>query len=206
MPTRQPLLAAALLLLIPASVLAQQDAADTTRIVEHLQIQPGLRVAEIGAGTGSLTVAIAKAVGPSGHVFSNEIDPGRRQAIRTAVEQAGLSNVTIVESGATDANLSADCCVAIFMRNVYHHFDDPAAMNASLYRALLPGGRIAVIDFPPRGGEEATSAAARDQGNTHGVTPQSIERELRAAGFDLVMTEQPRGDRWFMVVARKGAQ
>lgn len=196
------LLAAATLVAGGAAAQAQQDATDAARLIDALEVRPGMRVAEIGAGAGALTVAMAKAVGASGHVFSNEIDRDRHAAIRAAVTQAGLTNVTIVESGAHDANLPDGCCDALFMRNVYHHFDDPAAMTASLFRAMRPGARIAVIDFPPRSGQEASAAADRDQGNAHGVTTTSIERELRAAGFELVATEQQRGDRWFMVVAR----
>lgn len=182
---------------------AQQDAADATRLIDALEVRPGMQVAEIGAGAGALTVAMARAVGTSGHVFSNEIDSERRAAIRAATTGAGLTNVTVVESGPRDANLPDGCCDAVFMRNVYHHFDDPAAMTASLFRAMRPGGRIAIIDFPPRSGHEAAAAADRDQGKAHGVTTASIERELQAAGFALVATEQQRGDRWFMVVARK---
>jgi ubiquinone/menaquinone biosynthesis C-methylase UbiE len=196
-------LVAGLLFCLPGVLSAQEDAADVTRLTEHLQIRPGMQVAEIGAGAGGLTVAMAKAVGSTGHVFSNEIDRGRRGTIQSAVEKAGLSNVTIVESGAADANLPEGCCDALFMRNVYHHFDDPTAMNASLFRAMKPGARLAIIDFPPRGGQEAATPADRDQGNAHGVTTASIEAELRAAGFEVVMTEQQRGDRWFMVVGRK---
>lgn len=197
------LLVAATLVAGGAAAQAQQDAADSARLIDALEVRPGMRVAEIGAGAGALTVAMAQAVGASGHVFSNEIDRDRHAAIRAAITQAGLTNVTIVESGANDANLPEGCCDALFMRNVYHHFDDPAAMTASLFRAMRPGARIAVIDFPPRSGQEAAAAADRDQGNAHGVTTASIERELRAAGFELVATEQQRGDRWFMVVARK---
>lgn len=35
------------------------------------------------------------------------------------------------------------------MRDVYHHFTHPAEIDGSLYRALRPGGLLAVIDFPP---------------------------------------------------------
>lgn len=194
-----------LLLAAASAAHAQQDTSDVERLTDALEVRPGLRIAEIGAGSGSLTVAMAKAVGATGHVFSNEIAADRRATIRDAVTKAGLTNVTIVESKPSDANLPDGCCDALFMRNVYHHFDDPAAMTASFFRALRPGARIAIIDFPPRGGQEATAPADRDQGNAHGVTTASIERELRAAGFELVATEQQRGDRWFMVVARKPA-
>lgn len=202
-PCARVLLLGATLVAGVANTHAQQDTTDAARLVDALEVRPGMRVAEIGAGAGVLTVAMAKAVGTSGHVFSNEIDRDRHAAIRAAIAEAGLGNVTVVESGPDDANLPASCCDALFMRNVYHHFDDPAAMTASLFRAMRPGARIAVIDFPPRSGQEAEAPADRDQGNAHGVTTTSIERELQGAGFELVATEQQRGDRWFMVVARK---
>lgn len=197
--------ATALTVFLAGPAAAQQDAADVERLVDALQIRLGMRVAEIGAGNGSLTVALAKAVGPDGYVYSNEISADRRRAIGTAVRDAGLDNVTVIESGAADANLPAACCDALFMRNVYHHFDDPAAMNDSLFRALRPGARIAIIDFPPRGGHEAREADDRDQGNAHGVTTDTVERELQAAGFTVVTTDHARGSRWFMVVAQKPA-
>src|SRR5690606_20702428 len=92
------LLPLVLLTCAPPPAVAQEDAADVDRLVQHLQVRPGMRIGEIGAGDGGLTVALAKAVGPNGHVFSNEISEDRRAAIRTAVERAGLANVTVVES------------------------------------------------------------------------------------------------------------
>lgn len=197
------LVLATVTLVVAGRPAAQSDDADRRRLVEHLQVRPGMRLAEVGAGAGGLTVALAREVGPDGHVYSNELSRDRRAAIRTAVARAGLSNVTVVEGGPADANLPEACCDGIFMRNVYHHFGDPAAMNASLWRSLRPGGRLAIIDFPPRGGREAASADARNAGSRHGVSPETVEQELRAAGFEIVATDEPRANRWFLVVGRK---
>lgn len=196
------LVLATLTLMVAGRPAAQNDDADRRRLVEHLQVRPGMRLAEIGAGAGGLTVALASEVGPEGHVYSNELSRDRRAAIRTAVTRAGLSNVTVVEGEAADANLPEACCDGIFMRNVYHHFDDPAAMNASLWRSLKPGGRLAIIDFPPRGGREAAAPRGRDAGSRHGVSPETVELELRAAGFEIVATTGA-GGREFIVVGRK---
>jgi predicted methyltransferase len=186
------LVIAGLVALSPASLGAQSDAADAKRLVEHLQLRPGMTVAEIGAGAGRLTVEIARVVGPDGHVYSNELDTARHGAIRAAAERAGLANVTVVEGRAADANLSEACCDAIFMRDVYHHFTEPGPMTASLWRALKPGGRIAIIDFPPRTGR-----------GSHGTEPAAVEGGLREAGFEILGTESQRDGRWFMVVATK---
>jgi SAM-dependent methyltransferase len=181
---------------------AQQNAADAERVIKALEIRGGSVVGEIGAGDGALTLAIGKAVGPTGRVFSNEFNRDRLADISKAAQQAGLTNVTAIEGRETSTNFPDQCCDAIFMRNVYHHFGDPGAMNASLLESLKPGGSLAVQDFgPPPGGESATPSGRSRDGH-HGVTPATVERELEAAGFEIVSSAS-WGDRVFMVVARR---
>ena len=55
----------------------------------------------------------------------------------------------MLEGAAAATNLPPACCDAIFMRDVYHHITEPEAFNKSLAASLKPGGRLAVIDFPP---------------------------------------------------------
>ena len=190
-------------LLGSTAVLAQsaaENAADVERLVRVLEIRPGSVVGEIGAGSGELTIAIAKVVGDAGRVFSNEINQDRVRAIEQTVEKAGVKHVTVVEGHPTQTNFPAQCCDAIFMRNVYHHFGDPPVMNASLRESLKPGGRLAVIDFsPPPGGEAAPGRRAED--GHHGITAPTLEAELKAAGFEIVSAATT--NRAVFVVARR---
>ncbi len=181
---------------------AQDNALDAERLARVLDLGPGKVVVELGAGAGQLTVAVARTVGPTGRVYSNEINPDRRADIAKAVAGASLTNVIIVEGTAAATNVPEGCCDAAFMRNVYHHFEDPAAMNRSLFASLKPGGRIAIIDFPPRSGGATAPQGARATGNRHGVSAETVIEELQAAGFAIVETDRP-ASRWFMVVARK---
>jgi len=119
------------------------------RLVQALAVGPGTVVADVGAGKGELTFALAREVGPRGHVFSTEIDPARLRRLRAAVVAAKLDNVTVVEAGGAETGLPANCCDAIVLRRVYHHLIEPAGVNASLLRSLRPGGVLAVVDFPP---------------------------------------------------------
>jgi len=182
----------------------QENAADAERVIKALDIKQGSIVGEIGAGGGELTILIAKAVGPDGRVFSNELNGDRLRAIGVATAAAGLTNVTLVEGKEADANLPEACCHAIFMRNVYHHFEDPPAMNASLLKALKPGGKLAVMDFGPPPGAEAETPAGRSKDGHHGVTAPTVERELKAAGFEIASAIE-HGFRGVFVVAGKSA-
>jgi ubiquinone/menaquinone biosynthesis C-methylase UbiE len=179
---------------------AQENAADAERLIRALAVQPGQTIGEIGAGGGELTIALARVVGESGRVLSNDINKETLRKIGVAIGEAGVTNVTLVEGREKDTNFPASCCDAIFMRAVYHHFGDPASMNASILQSLKPGGRLAIIDFtPPPGGENPPGGRALD--NHHGVTSPTVERELKAAGFEIISTETEQ--RMIMVVARR---
>jgi len=147
------------------------------RIKEALALRAGMVVADVGAGKGQLTRALAGTVGPGGHVFSTEIDPDRVKALRAMLAEANVRNVTVVEAKSRDSGLPAGCCDAIVLRRVYHHVTDPAETNASLLRALRPGGLLAVIDIPP--------PFFTGRGSL-GVPAQSVTDEVTASGFELL--------------------
>lgn len=190
------------LLLVAAAASAQNNVADTETLIKVLQLQPGHVVAEIGAGGGELTIAIAKHVGPEGRVLTSELGAERVAKLRGVVEKSGLSQVQVVEGQETHANLADGCCDAIFLRNVYHHFGDPTTMNESIARALKPGARVAIIDFPPRNNAATAPAGKRGESAAHGVSAEVVASELKAAGLTIVSTED-RPNRWFLVVAQK---
>ena len=146
------------------------------RLTQALDLRPGMVVADVGAGRGQLTLALAAAVGPRGHVFSSEIDPGRLRALRELVGKAG--NITLVEAKVSESGLPARCCDAIVLRRVYHHVADPAATNASLLQALRPGGVLAVIDLPP--------PFLFPDRSSFGVASRIVIDEVTASGFELL--------------------
>lgn len=153
------------------------EGGEMVRIREVLALESGKVVADVGAGRGELTFALARAVATKGHVFSTEIDPDRLKRLRETVVAAKLVNVTVLEAQASDTGLPANCCDAIVLRRVYHHLTDPSGINAGLLRALRPGGVLVVIDFPPpfflsRG--------------SFGVPAENVMAEVKASGFELV--------------------
>jgi SAM-dependent methyltransferase len=198
-----PLLPFVLLLWSPVSAPAQgASTIATPKIFEAIAVKEGLTVCEIGAGSGELSIAAAKLVGPTGRVLTSELGDERVKALQTSIKKSGVEHITVVAGDPVKTNFPDAACDALFMRNVYHHFADPAAMNRSIAAALKPGARYAVVDFTPPPGGEAKEPADRSKDGSHGVGPESVSRELKEAGFEAV-TSDTSGQRWFMVVVAK---
>jgi ubiquinone/menaquinone biosynthesis C-methylase UbiE len=153
------------------------DGRELPQLRQVLALQDGKTVADVGAGKGQLTFALAREVGPKGRVFSTEIDAARLKQLRDAVTAAGLGNVTVVEARAEDSGLAPDCCDAIVLRRVYHHLTHPESINASLLKALRPGGVLVVIDFPP--------PFFWSRGSL-GVPAKAVLDEVARSGFELL--------------------
>jgi predicted methyltransferase len=151
------------------------DGAELPRLRTVLALKPGMTVADVGAGNGELSVALAAEVGPSGRIYSTDLDVAQ---VTIAAAAAQLTNVTIVRSQVEDTGLPENCCDAIVVRRVYHHLTASTATNASLFRALRPGGVLAVIDFPP--------LVSWMWALNHGVDPRRVTEEVVASGFRLV--------------------
>jgi predicted methyltransferase len=182
------------LTLIAAAVLAgcSHKRADADRLAAMLQLKPGMVVADVGAGSGWMTVMLGGLVGPKGHVFSTEIDPRELSKIRNAVAAAHLDNVTVVQATASDTGLPANCCDAIILRRVYHHLTDPADTDRSLHQALRPGGQLAVVDFRPSILTWPwTPRGLPPNREGHGIGPMTVTDELKRAGFEYVSMDDP---------------
>lgn len=151
------------------------DGSELPRLRAVLALKTGMAVADVGAGNGELTVALAAEVGASGRVYANDLDLAQ---VRVTVAAAGLSNVTFVQSQTGDTTLPENCCDAIVVRRVYHHLAEPAAINASLLRAIRRDGVLAVIDFPP--------LVRGLWALNHGVDARRVTDEVVASGFQLV--------------------
>ena len=193
-------------LLLSASAHAQgTDSLAPSRIFDALALHDGATVCELGAGDGALSLAAAARVGSRGHVYASELGDDRVKALRAKV--SARPQIEVVAGAADRTNLPDGACDAVFMCNVYHHFPVPGPMGASLAAALKPGGRVAVVDFRPPGAD-APMPEDRDNDNVkgvdmHGVTPESVQRELMDAGFQVERTEKG-SRRAFMVVAVRG--
>jgi ubiquinone/menaquinone biosynthesis C-methylase UbiE len=189
-------------LLDPVRAAAQfwgSKASAIEQLAPLMDLKPGATIAEIGAGNGSVALAAAQKVGPSGHVYATEIDPMQLQRIREKVAAADLHNVSVVEATADDTKLPAACCDAIYMIGVYHHFTEPLKTDASIFRALRPGGKLVIVDFRPSLWLKPwTPKGVPANRGGHGIPPNILEDELTGAGFKVAHVIDPWGSSWFL--------
>jgi ubiquinone/menaquinone biosynthesis C-methylase UbiE len=159
-----------------------EAAEEVARLAELMGWKAGTVAADIGAGDGKYTFAAVARVGAAGKVYATEIDAKKLAELRSEVAKRKLGNVMVVESKEADTNLPMGCCDAIFLRHVYHHLTKPAEFDAGLVRSLKSGGRLAIIDFPPRAGLEPVEGVPSNRGG-HGIPEKIVIEELKAAGL-----------------------
>jgi SAM-dependent methyltransferase len=167
----------------------------------------GQTVADVGAGEGEIGIAVAAIVGDSGKVYVTELDAQKRKALEQTVKRDALKNVVVVQAAERRTNLPDNCCDAIVLRRVYHHFTAPTDMDASLLRSLKPGGQLAVIDFPPRESltqSEPVKGVPANRGG-HGIPQSILLQEMLAAGFTVGQVVNDWPDESYCVIFRKPA-
>jgi predicted methyltransferase len=160
---------------------AQQKSAEAEvpRLMQILELKPGMTIADVGAGFGAWTTRFSRALGPKGRVFAIDIGAPQLAFLRDWVKKESLTNVTVIEGTAGSTNLPALCCDAILIRDAYHHLTQPDDIVRSFAAALKPGGRLAVVDFPPRPKSEIPAGVPANR-RGHGVPPEIVQKEAGA--------------------------
>jgi cyclopropane fatty-acyl-phospholipid synthase-like methyltransferase len=147
------------------------------RVIDALALKPGMKVADIGAGTGYFATRLARVPGVS--VIAVDIEPKMIDYIKARAKKEGLENITGVVAAAGAANLPEPVDV-ILVVDTYHHLPNRPAYFRELRKSLKPGGRIAIVDFR-KDAPEGPPVHFR-------FTPQQIEDEMKEAGYQLNST------------------
>ena len=146
------------------------------KTVNLAQLQPGEQVLDVGCGTGTLAIKVARRVGRVGHVAG--IDPGAQQ-IAYARAQAARHNISIdFQIGVIEQLPFPDQTFdVVFSTLMMHHLPAPLKRQglAEIARVLKPGGRLVIADF--KHGSDRQGQAAR----FHAVNARVI---LRPNNFD----------------------
>ncbi|WP_201750326.1 class I SAM-dependent methyltransferase [Tautonia marina] len=116
-------------------------------MLDSLKIEPGMTVADVGAGVGYHALKMAERVGPEGLVYATDVQPQMLRMLNQRARRAQISNVKPVLVTQDDPGLPAGEVDLILMVDVYHEVSDPEATLRGLRAALKPGGRLVLVEF-----------------------------------------------------------
>lgn len=157
------------------------------KALDAIGIRPGMTVADVGAGTGYMTLRMARRVGPSGKVYANDLQPEMLEKLRAASQREKLSNIETVPGTETDPKLPAGEIDLVLLVDVYHEFSHPQAMLDRIRESLRPDGRLVLVEYR----KEDPKVPIR---LVHKMSVEEVKTEVEAEGYklDQVIEKLPR--------------
>lgn len=119
----------------------------TERMVGLFGLAPGMRVADVGAGTGYIARRMARVVGPGGRVLAIDVQPEMVKMLRELAATERLAQIEPVLGAPSEVPLAAASVDVAVMVDVYHELEHPREMLASIVRALKPTGRLVFVEY-----------------------------------------------------------
>ncbi|MFI5397042.1 MAG: class I SAM-dependent methyltransferase [Candidatus Binatia bacterium] len=149
------------------------------RVVEALQLRPGMCVADLGAGTGYFSAYLAAAVGEAGTVFAVDTEPALVAHLRERAEHERTPRVVPILASADNPRLPVGAVDVVLIVDTAHHLDDRINYLRRLRHVLKPRGRIVVIDFKK---QEIPVGPPPE----HKLAREQIVEEFGSAGYRLI--------------------
>lgn len=122
------------------------------RLVRAAAPAPGERVLDVGCGRGAVTLRVAEAVRPGGHVTGIDLSSGMLRALAADLESRGIDDVELLERNGAEPGLPASSYDLVTASLVLFFLPDPAAALRAWHELLTPGGRLAFTTFGTRDG------------------------------------------------------
>lgn len=153
--------------------------------LDAIKLVVGSTVADVGAGSGYMTVRMAKRVGPTGKVYANDIQPQMLSMLRQRLDREKIANVELVLGGYDDPKLPANTIDLILMVDVYHEFSQPQKMLQRMRDSLKTGARLVLLEYrkedpsiPIRPDHKMSVAEAKMEVEAEGFTLSSVDERL----------------------------
>ena len=156
----------------------REDEENPDLALRLLRIKKGATVADIGAGSGYITLRMAKIVGPMGKVYASDIQAGMLTLLQQNMARAKMDNIVPVLGTFDDPKLPADSIDLAIMVDVYHEFSEPQKMLQRIRTALKSDGRLVLLEYRA---EDPNVPILPD----HKMSVAEAKTEVEAEGFKL---------------------
>jgi ubiquinone/menaquinone biosynthesis C-methylase UbiE len=173
-------------------------------VLAALHVRPGDVVADLGCGSGYFTLKLSSAAGRTGRVLAEDIRRLPLVFLWLRTFGKGKHNISIIHGEPDDPGFPVDRVNEVLIANTYHELTDPQLILAHLWRSLVAGGRLVVVDRAP-----APANGQKGEIIGHDVPASRVENELRQAQFEIVCRQDhfiendPYHENWWLIVARK---
>jgi ubiquinone/menaquinone biosynthesis C-methylase UbiE len=141
------------------------------RLIERLDVAPGMRVLDAGCGPGRLTIPLARAVGPGGEVVALDGQAEMLEKLERRIADEGITNVRPLRAGLGEGLLRGGGFDRVVLAMVLGEVRDRRAAARELYAALKPGGVLSVTEI---------------FGDPDYRRPSTVRSEVESAGLRLV--------------------
>jgi ubiquinone/menaquinone biosynthesis C-methylase UbiE len=161
----------------------RENEEDPDRAIDVMKIAKGSTVADIGAGSGYMTVKLARKVGPDGKVFANDIQQGMLDLLNKRLAKSKITNVSTVLGTQDDPRLPLEAIDLVLMVDVYHELSQPQLMLRHIKASLKPGGRLVLLEYR----KEDPNVPIKPE---HKMSVAEAKLEVEAEGFKLTKTNE----------------
>ena len=164
-------------------------------VMTLMGVEPGMTVADLGAGTGFFLGYLSKAVGAEGRVLALDVEQTLISHMTDRAQEAGWTNVETRHIPYDSPGLEPASVDRILIVNTWHHIDDRADYSAELLKALRPGGAVYVVDY--------TLESEDGPPKAHRLAPERVIAEMEGGGLEARMLEAEL-PRQYVIVGRAG--
>jgi ubiquinone/menaquinone biosynthesis C-methylase UbiE len=160
--------------------IAQEKDSKPDEIIQIIKskLKVNQSIVDLGAGGGYFSLRFAKEVVPEGTVYAVDIENDYLKYIEKIAQKEKIKNIEYILAKEDDSNLPDNLANLIFIRNVFHHIENPEDYFLKLRRKLKQGGYIVIIDYIP---EFAPGGLKK-----HSTEPQRILTIMKNSGYELV--------------------
>lgn len=148
---------------------------NTGLLLKNLNVQPGMLIADIGAGSGYYSSLLSKMVG-NGKIYAVDVEPEMISFLNNRIRAEKTKNVVPVLSTEQTVGLPTNSIDLMLLVDVYHEFSYPYEMGLAMLEALKPGGKLVLVEF-------RTEDAMVPIKTIHKMSEKQAVREFKAAGF-----------------------